>query len=546
MPVARGVKTGIIGTVAVGMLAVAGFGAYNIYSGLDNGSDGGDGGGTANVAQPVATPVSAQDISSTATDFLTAWSSGDIASAAKLTDSVQTATAALTAYKTQAHVTSVQIVPGTPILAKVPFTVNATLSYPGVPSTPWSYSGSLSVGRNAAGKPAVTWAPSVLHPDLQAGDKLVTGPAKAPEVDVVDRNGKVLDAAKYPSLTQILKQLQSRYAATLHAGTPGIETYIEGADGSQTKTLDVLRKGKNAQLKTTLDAGIQAAAEKAVAKQPDTAGVSALDTRTGGILAVAFNPPTGTDHALQDPQAPGSTFKIVTATALFNAGLKPSTSSPCKSPDNVNQGKMYTNVSGNNPSATLQWDFEQSCNTGFIKQVDHISSGTLTTTGATYFGIGPAWYVGTSTDDGSIPGGTGDELTSEMIGQGKVVMTPLNMASVSATVREGVFHQPTILQDSSVIDKRTSIGTTPLPPGIKQSLQQMMHGTVTEGTARGAMSGLSGKVGAKTGSAEAGNVQPNGWFTAYRDHVSAAAVVLQGGHGGDSAGPIVAAVLGAS
>ncbi|MEU1784890.1 hypothetical protein [Streptomyces sparsogenes] len=53
--------------------------------------------------------------------------------------------------------------------------------------------------------------------------------------------------------------------------------------------------------------------------------------------------------------------------------------------------------------------------------------------------------------------------------------------------------------------------------------------------------------GAKTGSAEVdGQATPNGWFTAYRGGVAAAGLVLQGGHGGDSAGPIVAAVLKAS
>ncbi|WP_405582506.1 penicillin-binding transpeptidase domain-containing protein [Streptomyces sp. NBC_01190] len=549
MPISRGVKTGIITTVAVGMLSVAGFGAYNIYSALDSGTGGGAGGGGGNsqaVATPVNTPLTPEQVSDTATDFLTAWSSGDIAAAAKLTDSPRTATAALTAYRTRAHVTAVKIVPGTAALTKVPFTVNATLTYPGLAATPWSYSGTLGVARDDQGKPAVTWAPSVLHPDLQDGDTLVTGPAETPELDIVDRAGKVLTPTAYPSLTGILDDLRDRYAAQVKGGTPGIETYIEGSDGSQTKTLDILRKGTNAKLRTTLDAGIQAAAERAVARAKEKAGVTALDTETGGILAVAFNPPTGQDLALGTRQAPGSTFKIVTSTALLNAGLTPATKSPCHSPDNIDNGKEYTNVSGDNPDATLQWDFEESCNTGFIKQAHHIGPTTLSQTGARYFGLGPAWYVGTGTVDGSIPDGTGDDLTSAMIGQGTVQMSPLDMASVAATVREGTFRQPTLLQDTALIAKRTAISTSPLPYGVKLDLQRMMRGTVTEGTAAKAMSGLSGKLGAKTGSAEAGTVQPNGWFTAYRDHVSAAAMVLQGGHGGDSAGPIVASVLGAS
>jgi cell division protein FtsI/penicillin-binding protein 2 len=58
------------------------------------------------------------------------------------------------------------------------------------------------------------------------------------------------------------------------------------------------------------------------------------------------------------------------------------------------------------------------------------------------------------------------------------------------------------------------------------------------------MSGLSGSVGAKTGSAEVdGQAKSNSWFTGYRNDVAAAAMTQEGGHGGDAAGPIVAAVL---
>ena len=72
----------------------------------------------------------------------------------------------------------------------------------------------------------------------------------------------------------------------------------------------------------------------------------------------------------------------------------------------------------------------------------------------------------------------------------------------------------------------------------------MMHRTATSGTAAAAMSGLSGDIGAKTGSAEVdGQAVSNSWFTGYRNDVTAAAMVQSGGHGGDAAGPVVAAVL---
>jgi cell division protein FtsI/penicillin-binding protein 2 len=71
-----------------------------------------------------------------------------------------------------------------------------------------------------------------------------------------------------------------------------------------------------------------------------------------------------------------------------------------------------------------------------------------------------------------------------------------------------------------------------------------MSYTADYGTAAEAMAGVSGDAGAKTGSAEVdGQKKPNGWFTAYRGDLAAAGVVQQGGHGGETAGPIVAALL---
>lgn len=540
----RGVKTGIIGTVFAGMLGVAGFGAYNIYNGL-NSDDGG--GSSSTLASPEDTsPPSAKDVTNTADDFLTAWSSGDIARAADLTDSVQTSTAALTAYKTQAHVTSVQIVPDPPTEAApttVHYTVTAQVSYQGA-SAPWSYRSALNVVKGIAGKPVVQWKPSVLNPHLGDGDTLVTGPAAAPDVEVVDRKDRVMNPADYPSLARIFDDMRSRYAAKVGGGTPGTETYVEKADGSAPETLNVLKKGKPARLETTLDATIQKAAEKAVAGK-DKSGVTALDVNTGGILAVAYNPPSGIDIALQDNAAPGSTFKIVTSAALLQHGLTPSSTAKCINGANYGYGKPYKNDDNmNNPSATLKWDFAQSCNTGFISQAGKIGSSGLVNAAA-QFGLTKTWNIGTVSRDAKVPGGADDEFTSEMIGQGQIEASPLIMASVAATARTGDFHQPRIVA-KSLIEKPIATASG-IPSQTSLYLRQMMRAAITNGTASGVMSGFGPDSGAKTGSAETDtSAEPNGWFTAYDGSVAAAAVVHSGGHGNQSAGPIVAAVLRAS
>jgi cell division protein FtsI/penicillin-binding protein 2 len=72
----------------------------------------------------------------------------------------------------------------------------------------------------------------------------------------------------------------------------------------------------------------------------------------------------------------------------------------------------------------------------------------------------------------------------------------------------------------------------------------MMNLTATSGTAAQVMAGLSGNIGAKTGSAEVdAQSKSNSWFTGYRNNIAAAAMTQEGGHGVDAAGPIVAAVL---
>ena len=547
---ARRTKIGIIGGVFAGMLGVAGIGSYNIYTSLDS-----DAGGshpqranTSASASVTAASLTRKEITDTADAFLTAWSSGRTAKAAGLTDSVQTATAAFAGYASDGHIGSVRITPGAATADGERFTVTARVAYQGLKSS-WTYTSSLAVARNADSDPVVTWAPSVLHPDLADGDSLVTGLAQAPDVEVTDRNGTVLTADRYPSLARIIDDLKERYGSRITGGTPGVETYVQKADGSAGKTLNVLREGRGKRLTTTLDATVQTAAENAVAGKSE-AGVTALDTRSGAILAVAYAPVSGTDRALMEDSAPGSTFKIVTAAALLEHGMKPSSPAPCRSRDSAGHGgRMYRNDTDSlqNPNASLEWDFAQSCNTGFIAQADQLGGSGLRDT-AEQFGLTKEWQVGTPTPDDqpNVPGGGApDEMTSEMIGQGQLRMSPLVMASVAATASTGKFRQPRIVAQRLIDGPPVTAGGISIQ--VSKDLRQMMRSTITTGTAQKVMSGFGPDSGAKTGSAEvAGQSTTNGWFTAFAGHVAAAAIVHDAGHGNTTAGPIVAAVLSAS
>lgn len=548
-----GRRAAIVGGVCAVVIGAAGYGVYGLLADSDDGSnssasDGKRGDGTDLKAKSVKTgPLEPAEVRTVSHQFLAAWSAGDAAKAASFTDDREAAATALTGYRKDAHVAKASLTSRAATGAQVPFTVDADISY-GKQHVPWTYQSKLTVTRDTTtGRALVDWKPSVVYPKLGAGDKLKTGAADAPPIKAVDRNGTELDPAAHPTLKAVLAALRERYGKSA-GGTAGVETWIDRAKGADGKdrpdeTLKVLSKGKPGTLHTTLDTGLQTAAEQAIAKQ-SKASVVAIKPSTGEILAVANAPADGFNAAFQGSYAPGSTMKVVTSALLIDKGLagygKPH---PC--PKNVTYGgwKFHNDDNFEIQGGTFEQSFARSCNTAFISQASKLSDDALTQEARDVFGLGLNWQAGITTLDGVVPVQHDAPKAASLIGQGGVRMNPLNMASVAATATTGTFHQPFIVAPS--LDHRT-LAKAPraMAASTSQQLRQLMRLTATSGTAAQAMAGISGDIGAKTGSAEVdGQDAPNGWFTAYRDDLAAAAVVPQGGHGGDSAGPIVASVL---
>ncbi|MEU7134722.1 penicillin-binding transpeptidase domain-containing protein [Streptomyces sp. NPDC046261] len=532
------IAAGVVGAAVVG---AAGLGAYNL---VDAVADGGSGARTK--AAPVPTgPPSASETERTARDFLAAWAAGETRKAADLTDNAEAATTALTGYREAAHVEKVAFKQGAATGAKVPFSVTAEVVH-GKQRSTWTYDSSLAVVRGqTSGRPLVDWQPTVVHPELTEGRSLRTGTTQAAQITAVDRDGTELKVSDFPSLASVLPELRKRFGEKA-GGEPGVEVRVEGGpagsgDG-QAKTLHVLSPGKPGRLRTTLSAAAQRAAEAAVAKHDD-ASVVAVKPSTGEILAIANAKKTEFNPALSGQTAPGSTMKVVTSALLLEKG-KASPGKPLPCPKNATYGMTFHNVEeSENPGATFAQDFAASCNTAFVQLAGQIPDDALATEARDVFGLGLEWKAGVPTFDGRVPTDSGAGKAAAMIGQGRVQMSPLNMASVAATVRSGSFHQP-YLVDPALDGRELAKAPRALSPAAARDLRSMMRLTALSGTGAGAMAGLGGDVGAKTGSAEVdGQSRPNGWFTGYRGDVAAAAVVPRGGHGGDSAGPIVAAVL---
>ncbi|MFI1798893.1 penicillin-binding transpeptidase domain-containing protein [Streptomyces sp. NPDC020379] len=533
----KGAKVAI-GVVAAAMAGAAGLGAYNVVSAVTDAS-----GGQAEAAPVRTGPPTDTEVDRTARDFLAAWESGDASKAAALTDNAAAATTALTGYREAAHIEKVSFRQGSATGTKVPFSVTAEVVY-GKQRSTWTYDSSLAVVRGrSTGAPLVDWQPTVVHPRLAQGESLATDTSSAPQITAVDRDGTTLDAKDYPSLTSVLPELSKRYGQKA-GGEPGVEVRAVGpvGSGAAPKTLHVVSKGKPAQLRTTIDAAAQRAAESAVDRQTD-ASVVAVKPSTGEILAVANSKKTEFNAALMGQTPPGSTMKIITAAMLLEQG-KATPDKPVPCPKYATYGMKFHNVEeSENPGATFAQDFAASCNTAFISFAGEVPDGALSAEARDVFGLGQEWKTGLPSYDGSVPADPDSGKAAAMIGQGRVQMSPLNMASVAATVRAGSFRQPYVVAPS-LDDRRLAQAARPLPATVARQLRSMMRLTAVSGTGRRAMSGLGDDIGAKTGSAEIdGQPKPNGWFAGYRGDVAAAAVVPQGGHGGDSAGPIVAAVL---
>ncbi len=360
-----------------------------------------------------------------------------------------------------------------------------------------------------------------------------------------------------PVTAQELQRLASAYNSTSVVGQTGLEaadqTQLAGQPGGTVTAVDA--KGKmgatmavfppkpGTAIQTSIDPAVQEAAEAALAPVSQHAALVAVRASTGQVLA-SVSVPEGDqfDQALDGEFPPGSTFKVITATALIEKGLSPSSPATCP-PSLTVDGEQFHNAEGDAPTSTVQGAFAESCNTAFINlATTNLQPGSLPAAAATY-GIGSAPHMGLAAFGGSVPtpgGAVG--LAQTAIGQGEVVVSPLDLAMVGAAVDTGVARAPRLVAGAA---DDTAPGR-PLPPAVTSGLQQMMAQVVANGTAAGV--GLPAGTHAKSGTAEyaTGTPQPtDAWLIGYRGDI-AFAMVLQGtGNGGPTDGPVVARFLDA-
>jgi peptidoglycan glycosyltransferase len=378
-------------------------------------------------------------------------------------------------------------------------------------------------------------------------------------------------------------------------GQSGVERYRNPAlDGETSATnlqaiLDQLqgRRRQGDEVITTLDPAAQRTAISALGEH--RGAVVALDPRTGAVQAMASTPSydpnllsspktyerltrdsSGTplvNRATQFGYAPGSTFKVVTATAAIDTGQY--------TPESQVSGRDGILVSGVPLSndehesfgqLTLTEGLVKSVNTVYAQVAEHLGSRTL----ARYmhrFGFDRKPQLDYPGEQMSVSGEyLGQRLLAPTsryvdvgrlgIGQDKLQVVPLQMAEVAAALaNRGRLMVPHLAQrivdpeGSTVLTISPRVQSVVMKPSTAASLTTMMEAVVTEGTGTAAQ--IPGvRVAGKTGTAETqiGAAVNNVWFIAFAPAQNprvAIAVTLQDvpGQGAEFAAPVARQVM---
>ncbi|MCS7172284.1 MAG: penicillin-binding transpeptidase domain-containing protein [Armatimonadetes bacterium] len=323
----------------------------------------------------------------------------------------------------------------------------------------------------------------------------------------------------------------------------------------------------------TVDQEIQQVAAQALGGW--RGAVVALDPRDGAILAMvsapSFDPnllernwavlrrdPTSPllNRATHGLYPPGSTFKVVTmAAALSRRAADPDMRFFCPGFILV-RGRPILDLGGRaHGSLTLREALVWSCNVTFVHLGLRVGGSTLREFAAA-FGLGEAPPSELPSEAGHLPDPeevAGDGVAQLSFGQGSLLVTPLQMALLTAVLaRGGVRIRPYMVAqvrtaEGEVVERhRARSGERILVEGVARVVRDTMVEVVTRGTGRAAaLPGVA--VAGKTGTATAPGGAPHAWFIgfapAHRPRVVVAVVVERAGTGGQVAAPIAREVL---
>ena len=347
-----------------------------------------------------------------------------------------------------------------------------------------------------------------------------------------------------------LNGLEREFDARL-AGQPG------GVLRAGNRILARVQPRPGSDVRSAIDPDVQRAAVEALAGR--FGGIAVLRPATGEVLGLS-------GVAFSAPQPPGSTFKIITLAGALEAGVvKPTARFPVQTEATL-EGVDIQNAHGEACGGSLKQSFADSCNSVFAPMGAKLGAQRLVET-SERFGFnqdpGPA---GAARSTIPAPEEIGDDLAvgSSAIGQGKVLATPLELATVAATIGlRGRRVAPTLSRGGQGAATRATSERT------ARVVARFMRAVVKSGTGVGAkVPGVS--VAGKTGTAELRSTvnedpvpgavptpQPeedttdtDAWFVAFapysRPKVAVAVLLVGQGAGGETAAPAAKTVIEAA
>ena len=325
-----------------------------------------------------------------------------------------------------------------------------------------------------------------------------------------------------PGATVGLSGLQQAYQRTL-TGSPATSVVVQNAAGHQVKVLRSWKGADGLPVRTTISSHLQLAADQAVASQPGSSAIVAIQGGTGKILAVAAQHGRGMPEV--DPLGglyqPGQAFTIISTAALLQSGFDVTSRIPCKAENSVG-GQSFSNEPveadlGAQPLFSV--DFAHACGTAFAGLSMQLTAHDLVTA-ASDFGIGARWQLRINASSGTIgrPAGYG-QIAATSVGGAGVRVSPLAMALAAGLVSSGTWAAPSLVTASGDPAARP---TRPFDAQIISSLRALMRATVTSGAGAAADIGGSPIYG-QVGSTAAGSVGKglgSSWFVGYQGGIA--------------------------
>ncbi len=379
---------------------------------------------------------------------------------------------------------------------------------------------------------------------------------------VGEANEQQMGDAGVPSGTVIGQSGLERTYNKVLMGADGARRVVVNSVGREIRTLDEEKPSEGRRVQLTLDASLQRAAEEGFKVTGYWGSAVVLDPRSGDVLTLvslpAYDPnafASGIDRAtwqalntdalrplqnraIQGRYSPGSTFKVVMATAALEEGvITPETKIYCAGGGTF-YGRFFQCL-GQHGWMDVRHALEKSCNTFFYTVgnqlgVDKIHDWSQKLGLAAKSGVdlpnevesivpstewkkqrtGERWYPG--------------ETISVAIGQGQVSVTPMSMAVMMASVAQGARVVPRLVRATSdggaweQVPAPSAAAPVTLRPetvsAVHDGLWMAVNGAGTAVRARIAGRDVAGKTGTAQVISLQGRLRARGSGKDLRDH----------------------------